>query len=86
MIESKILRELEAILMILGGFILPGIGAIIGFVLLFIEVKFIADEAKYKINIFLISRLCKNDNIGYNLITDFIRDYDAYLMKNVGYS
>ena len=40
--------------MILGGFILLGIGTIIGFVLLFIEVKFTADEAKYKINIFNI--------------------------------
>ena len=40
--------------MILDGFILPGIGAIIGFVLLFIEVKFIADVAKDKIKIFNI--------------------------------
>ena len=32
--------------MLIGGFILPGIGAIIGLVILFIAVKYIADVAK----------------------------------------
>jgi len=44
--EAKILGGIGALLMLLGGFILPGIGAIIGLVLLFIAVKYIGDEAK----------------------------------------
>lgn len=44
--EAKILGGIGAILMLLGGFILPGIGAIIGLILLFIAVKYIAEIAK----------------------------------------
>lgn len=44
--EAKILGGIGAILMLLGGFIIPGIGAIIGLILLFIAVKYIADVAK----------------------------------------
>ena len=44
--EAKILGGIGAILMLFGGFILPGLGAIIGLVLVFIAVKYIASETK----------------------------------------
>jgi len=44
--EAKILGGIGALLMLCGGFILPGIGAIVGLVLLFIAVKYISDEVK----------------------------------------
>jgi len=44
--EAKILGGIGALLMLLGGFILPGIGAIIGLILLFIAVKYITKETK----------------------------------------
>jgi uncharacterized membrane protein len=44
--EAKILGGLGALLMVFGGIILPGIGAIIGLILLFIAVKYITEETK----------------------------------------
>ena len=46
--EAKILGGIGALLMLLGGFFLPGIGAIIGLILLFIAVKYISEEIKDK--------------------------------------
>ena len=44
--EAKILGGIGAILMLFGGFIIPGLGAIIGLILVFIAVKYIASETK----------------------------------------
>ena len=44
--EAKILGGIGALLTLIGGFIIPGIGAIIGLILLFIAVKYIAKETK----------------------------------------
>jgi len=44
--EAKILGGIGALLMLFGGFLLPGLGAIIGLILLFIAVKYISDESK----------------------------------------
>ena len=44
--EAKILGGIGAILMLFGGFIIPGLGAIIGLILVFIAVKYIAGETK----------------------------------------
>jgi len=46
--EAKILGGIGALLMLFGGFLLPGIGAIIGLILLFIAVKYISNECKDK--------------------------------------
>jgi uncharacterized membrane protein len=42
--EAKILGGIGALLMVLGGIFLPGIGAIIGLILLFVAVKYITEE------------------------------------------
>lgn len=44
--EAKILGGIGALLTLLGGFIVPGLGAIIGLILIFIAVKYIARETK----------------------------------------
>ena len=44
--EAKILGGIGALLMLFGGFLLPGLGAIIGLILLFIAVKYISNECK----------------------------------------
>jgi len=46
--EAKILGGIGAILMLLGGFFLPGLGAILGLILVFIAVKYISEETKDK--------------------------------------
>jgi len=46
--EAKILGGIGALLMLLGGFILPGLGAIIGLILLFIAVSYVSEECKDK--------------------------------------
>ena len=46
--EAKILGGIAALLMLLGGFIIPGLGAIIGLILVFIAVKYISEECKDK--------------------------------------
>ena len=44
--EAKILGGIGALLMLFGGFLLPGLGALIGLILLFIAVKYISNECK----------------------------------------
>ena len=44
--DAKIFGVIGAIFMLFGGFIIPGIGAIVGLVFLFIAVKYIADDTK----------------------------------------
>ena len=46
--EAKILGGIGALLMLLGGFFLPGLGMILGLILVFIAVKYIAEETKDK--------------------------------------
>ena len=46
--EAKILGGIGALLMLLGGFIIPGLGGIIGLILIFIAVKYISEECKDK--------------------------------------
>jgi len=44
--EAKVYGGIGAILMLLGGAIIPGLGAIIGLIFLFIAVKYISEETK----------------------------------------
>jgi len=44
--DAKLLGGIGAILMLIGGAVIPGIGAIIGLILLFIAVKYIAEDTK----------------------------------------
>lgn len=46
--EAKILGGIGALLMLLGGFAVPGLGGIIGLILIFIAVKYISEECKDK--------------------------------------
>jgi len=46
--EAKILGGIGALLTLLGGFLLPGLGAILGLILIFIAVKYISEECKDK--------------------------------------
>jgi uncharacterized membrane protein len=46
--EAKILGGIGALLMLFGGFILPGLGAIVGLILIFIAVKYVSEECKDK--------------------------------------
>jgi uncharacterized membrane protein len=46
--EAKILGGIGALLMLFGGFLLPGAGSIIGLILVFIAVKYISDECNEK--------------------------------------
>lgn len=46
--EAKILGGIGALLMLLGGLAVPGIGGIIGLILIFIAVKYISEECKDK--------------------------------------
>ena len=44
--DAKLLGGIGAILMLIGGAVIPGIGAIIGLILLFIAVKYVAEDTK----------------------------------------
>ena len=44
--EAKILGGIGAVLTLIGGFLIPGFGAIVGLILLFIAVKYISRETK----------------------------------------
>ncbi len=44
--DAKLIGGIGALLMLLGGAVIPGIGAIIGLVLLFVAVKYIAEDTK----------------------------------------
>jgi len=46
--EAKILGGIGALLMLLGGLAVPGLGGIIGLILIFIAVKYISEECKDK--------------------------------------
>jgi len=46
--EAKILGGIGALLMLIGAFVVPGLGAIIGLILVFIAVKYISEECKDK--------------------------------------
>ena len=46
--EAKILGGIGALLMLLGGIAVPGLGGIIGLILVFIAVKYISEESKDK--------------------------------------
>jgi uncharacterized membrane protein len=57
--EAKILGGVGALLMLFGGLFLPGVGAIIGLILVFISVKYISNE-------------CKDSSIFDNYLLSFI--------------
>ena len=46
--EAKILGGIGALLMLLGGLAVPGLGGIIGLILIFIAVKYVSEECKDK--------------------------------------